>query len=347
MTNLFRTTSESLHAIPRGRLATEAQLETWLASSAPALGLDVLIIGRQVSTAHGGFIDLLALDRDGGIAILELKRDRTPREVIAQALDYASWVRTLTPKDIEEIAEGYLEKSLPVAFQDYYGISIPDTLNATHRMVIIASELDAASRRIVEYLSDQYGVNINTLFFNVFAHNGELLLATDWMIDQESVTEKARARRESAWSGWYFVNAGDEPPLRAWEDLRNYNFIAAGGGARYSNPLKKLQPGDAVFTYQRQRGYTGYGIVTAEAIPARDFLVDGKSVLEHPLVEPGLSHDTGNPDMEEWCVAIDWIKTVPIPEAKTFKGIFANQNIACKLRDPATIEFLKKEFVDA
>jgi hypothetical protein len=40
---------------------------------------------------------------------------------------------------------------------------------------------------------------------------------------------------------------------------------------------------------------------------------------------------------------VDWIKTVSIPEAKRFDGMFANQNIVCKLRDPKTIEFLKEQ----
>jgi hypothetical protein len=31
-------------------------------------------------------------------------------------------------------------------------------------------------------------------------------------------------------------------------------------------------------------------------------------------------------------------------EAKTFTGIFANQNIVCKLRHQPTLDFLKKEF---
>jgi hypothetical protein len=34
---------------------------------------------------------------------VELKRDRTPREVVAQALDYASWVERLDAEDIAAI----------------------------------------------------------------------------------------------------------------------------------------------------------------------------------------------------------------------------------------------------
>ncbi len=41
---------------------------------------------------------------------------------------------------------------------------------------------------------------------------------------------------------------------------------------------------------------------------------------------------------------VAWHKTFPKEEAKTFKGAFANQNIACKLRQPETVDFLIKEF---
>lgn len=40
---------------------------------------------------------------DGALVLIELKRDRTPREVVAQALDYACWVEKLEAEDIAAI----------------------------------------------------------------------------------------------------------------------------------------------------------------------------------------------------------------------------------------------------
>ena len=51
-----------------------------------------MLIGRQEDTGFGGRIDLLAVAPDGSFVLIELKRDRTPREVVARALDYAGWV---------------------------------------------------------------------------------------------------------------------------------------------------------------------------------------------------------------------------------------------------------------
>ncbi|RLS37514.1 MAG: hypothetical protein DWH81_11030 [Planctomycetota bacterium] len=41
--------------------------------------------GIVLRTADGKFIDLLAMDRDANLVIIELKRDKAPRDVIAQA----------------------------------------------------------------------------------------------------------------------------------------------------------------------------------------------------------------------------------------------------------------------
>ena len=79
-------------------------------------------------------------------------------------------------------------------------------------------------------------------------------------------------------------------------------------------------------------------------MPVRDFFVDGKPILSLPLQQPRLNHDAGDPESCEYLVAVRWRKTVPLNEAKTFSGVFANQNIVCKLRDVATIEFLRSTF---
>jgi RecB family endonuclease NucS len=78
----------------------ESKLEQLIETDPSILGQPLLLIGRQVPTAFGGIIDLLAVDADGYINVLELKRDRTPRDVVAQVLDYGSWVATLTHADV-------------------------------------------------------------------------------------------------------------------------------------------------------------------------------------------------------------------------------------------------------
>jgi hypothetical protein len=126
--------------------------------------------------------------------------------------------------------------------------------------------------------------------------------------------------------------------------MRKYGFLAAGGGRFYSGRLDQLSVGDKVYAYQKKMGYVGFGIVRGEAVSAKDHVIDGKPLLELPLVRPNLGHDADDRDLAEYVVPIEWIKTYPLSEAKTFPGAFANQNIVCRLRDQATLEFLRKMF---
>ena len=98
MTNLYRLAGDKLEVVPRGRLANEEMIGRWIAEQPELLGVDMIVIGRQVTTGFGGRIDLLGIDLDGNLIIVELKRDMTPRETIAQVLDYASWVASLTSR---------------------------------------------------------------------------------------------------------------------------------------------------------------------------------------------------------------------------------------------------------
>src|SRR4030042_6818951 len=101
----------SLADIERRVLISETRLEDWIAKDSSLLGLELLLIGRQVTTPHGGRIDLLCIDRQGDVSIIELKRDRTPRDVIAQILDYASWVRQLTFNELDSISLSYMQSN--------------------------------------------------------------------------------------------------------------------------------------------------------------------------------------------------------------------------------------------
>ena len=70
-------------------LASEQQLEEMIVAAPEILSDEWMLIGRQENTGFGGRIDLLAIAPDGSLILIELKRDRTPREVVAQAIGIA------------------------------------------------------------------------------------------------------------------------------------------------------------------------------------------------------------------------------------------------------------------
>jgi hypothetical protein len=181
-------------------LNLEARLEEWLASDISILSEDLLVIGRQVDTAFGGFIDLLCIDRSGDLVIIELKRDKTPREITAQTLDYASWVVDLPRDTISAIASRYLGSAGPLEekFRQRFGEELPDSINENHRMLIVASRIDPSSERIIKYLSSGHGVNINAVTFHYFNTNeGNEFLGRVFLIDPSEVEYQTRTKGSS------------------------------------------------------------------------------------------------------------------------------------------------------
>jgi hypothetical protein len=191
---------DKLREYQRGSLKLESRLEAWLAEDISLLSPDLTVIGRQVETTFGGFIDLLCIDRAGDIVIVELKRDKTPREVTAQTLEYASFVKDLSGDRITQIADRYLggEGSLEAAFKRRFDTDLPDSLNENHRMVVIASEIDPSSERIIKYLSDTHGVDINAATFQYFrAPDGSEFVARVFLIEPTQVKYKTQTKGSS------------------------------------------------------------------------------------------------------------------------------------------------------
>lgn len=343
---LWRVVQETeLKELPTSSLEAEYILEDWISKDSSLLGMELLMIGRQVTTDFGGRIDLLAIDRQGDITIIELKRDRTPRDIVAQVLDYASWIRRLSYKDLDSIASAYIKKDLSSAFVEFFDEAIPENINVNHKMLIVASEFDDSSQRIVEYLAEEYQVNINAIFFSIFTDDQGKLVGRAWLMDPEDVQDRAESRKQAPWSGFWFVNVG-EGQHRNWDDNVKYGYIGAGQGPKYSDPLKKLKEGDPIFAYMKGLGYVGFGIVREPAKMVKDFVVEGgqKTLLDVPFTAPNAADNRDDPKRCEWAVGVDWKKTFDRNDARYFKGIFANQNIVCKLRHKRTIDFLRTQF---
>jgi hypothetical protein len=151
----------------------------WKSSSRPSRRSwgNRCISGRQVTTSFGKVIDLLAVDADGVLHVLELKKDKTPREVVAQVLDYGSWARGLAHEDVLKLFGDYGKGgAFEAAFQQRFDAPPPEELNTGHRLTIIASAVDVATERIVEYLVEEYRVPVNVVFFRYFEDQGHRYL---------------------------------------------------------------------------------------------------------------------------------------------------------------------------
>lgn len=85
--------------------------------------------------------------------------------------------------------------------------------------------------------------------------------------------------------------------------------------------------------------------MTRPAVMAKDFVTGaGQRLGDLDLKQPKILHDPDDVENADYLVGVNWIKTLPISQGKWFDGGFANQNVVCKLRHPATLEFLAQEF---
>ncbi len=136
----------------------ESDLESWIAKDPNILGDNLLVIDRQLPVEGVGRLDLLCIDSTGTLVIVELKRDQTPREAVAQALDYASWLDDASASEVQMIldrAEEHLGKPLEDAFTEHFEIEMPDVVAQNHR-IILAARLDSSAERIIQYLATRH-----------------------------------------------------------------------------------------------------------------------------------------------------------------------------------------------
>lgn len=369
---------QGLTRLPPQGMDLEERLEDLLAKDISIASSDWMVIARQVPTPWGKRVDLLALDRDGNLVVLELKRNKTEREVVAQVLDYGSWARKLRADDLARMFNDYLKSignggpvpSLNEEFCRVFGVrQMPEELNEEHELVIVGASFDPATERIVEYLAEEHDVSINAVFFRVFKDGDREYLTRAWLREtDESTAERPqpfsngsagaslnRSGRpvvpnpKTEWNGEYYVSFGHSRD-RTWEDALRYGFISAGGGAWYTNTLEMLEPGDRVWVnIPGGVGYVGVGEVTAPRVRADQFMVpdkDGKlvSYLQADKKATGISTTEGE---WEYIVPVKWIKTVPLEQAVKETGFFGNQNSVARPRDAKwtfTVDRLKERF---
>jgi hypothetical protein len=181
----------------------EAVLEGWLVKNPDGILEDgkLLMIGRQTYTNLGSRIDLLALDRVGDVVVVELKRDRTPRDTLAQALEYASFAEQLDTKQLEAILQSYMnDESLTLAeyHRKYFDLA-PDeavAFNKDQRLVIVGQQVTSEVRQTASFLRSK-GIRVTCVEFSFFQSNGGTEL-----LSQEIIvgSEPSRPQRVSSGS---------------------------------------------------------------------------------------------------------------------------------------------------
>ena len=124
-------------------LQERRDIQEWVADNPGILGDDLLMIGKEFS----GFdrtnerLDLLAVDSDGKLVIIELKRDDTGADAHWQAIKYASYIHRASTDDIIRMMADYEKVSQEDAANRLLQHLGTDDLNALNndQRIILAS----------------------------------------------------------------------------------------------------------------------------------------------------------------------------------------------------------------
>ena len=166
----------------------ETVLEDWLESNPDGILEDgqLLFVGRQVATDLGGFVDLLGIDRGGDVVVVELKRDRTPRDTLAQALEYASFAERLDAEQLQTILRSYLnDESLSLAehHREYFKLGPDEAIafNKDQRIVILGQHVAPEIRQTASFLRSK-GLKVTCVEFTLFQADGDTRLLSEEIV---------------------------------------------------------------------------------------------------------------------------------------------------------------------
>jgi hypothetical protein len=167
-------------------------LQEWIAKCPEALGEELLIIQKEFD----GFdetrerLDLLALDKDGGLVLIENKLDDSGRDVVWQALKYAAYCSSLNNEGIVRIYQEYLDKyegggSARDKIEDFLGKQEFDELvlnpGNDQRVMLVAANFRKEVTCTALWLL-QHGIRVQCFKATAYGHAGQTFLNLEQII---------------------------------------------------------------------------------------------------------------------------------------------------------------------
>ena len=198
-----------------------AHLQEWIAKCPECLGEELLILAKEFD----GFdetkerLDLLALDKQGGLVVIENKLDDSGRDVVWQALKYASYCSSLSKSQIVAIHQSYLAKNGGgdarekieefLEHEDFENVILNS--GTDQRIILVAANFRKEVTSTVLWLL-QHRVRLQCIRVTAFDNGSQLFLnmekiiptpeAEDFMIGvaekekEQQVTEHTLVKRE-------------------------------------------------------------------------------------------------------------------------------------------------------
>ena len=277
---------------------TEKNLEDWMARNPELLfgGEQVIVISQSVAGQR--MADILALDADGCVVIVEIKRDWSDRATVGQLLEYAAAMTGKNYEDLEQLHQNYWprnhEDSPYLCLIERFR-TLTDDPNADqkdipkrqqgHRIYIVAPDSDEGLLRIVKWLQE-YGVPISFVPFTLHAGTND----ADILLEIKPLPKVPLAVENvvTEWQGDWFFNTNETNAPDAYRKMFEQGVIAIYGYENGAANLTGSAKGQRVFAYVNRKGILAVGDI-----------VDGKAIAGHTVFG----------EEQEFHVKVEW-KTV-------------------------------------
>lgn len=175
-----------------------SNMEKWIAADPSVLtGEDLMVI----TTEFGGFdktserLDVLAMDTDGQLVVVELKRDDSGKNVDLQALKYAAYCSTMTLEEVARVHADYVGGQLTTeqaeaSIRKFVTNEEFTEIGDTPRIMLVAREYRNEVTASVKWLRDKHGIDITCIKWDVYqTPDGRVMVDTSTLIPQPETRE--------------------------------------------------------------------------------------------------------------------------------------------------------------
>lgn len=161
-------------------------METWIAERPEILGEELLTI----STEYSGFdktskrLDILAVDKDGKLVVIELKRDVAENFIDLQAIHYAAFCSTHTFNDVVDIRAEYVNKSeedVETEILDFIADEDFKDFDNQPRIILVANAFKEETLAAVMWLRE-IGADIKCVKLEAYEVDEKIVITPDIII---------------------------------------------------------------------------------------------------------------------------------------------------------------------
>jgi hypothetical protein len=233
--------------------------QEWVIENPEILGEELLVVQSEYANFKetSDRLDILALDVDGKLVVVELKRDEADDTTDLQAIKYASYCATLTAEDIQKEyrtfwngrGEDYSPEEVGQHFTEFLDGSVYEEitdegwagfdLDDRPRILLAAGSFDNQVTAPVVWLTEEYDLDIKCVTMHAYEHKGELLLHSRQVIpiqEAEEYMAERRAKQEQ--------QSSSQRRTRAIKVLLDRGVLVSGDVVVFNPEERSLTEGD-------------------------------------------------------------------------------------------------------